>query len=403
MERSMAQVRAMGYALVVVTDGDTSRLSMEGVQVLQANPGDAQGILQRLRERAEIGGGVPFGIAGVLSLGYDNPETVAELAEALGCAGLPLPIARRCNRKDLRLRHLQACGLYTPFFHVASTCGEALDGLAGLLAQGAPAMVKPVDATASRGVLLVREMSEAADRVQQAFAHSRSGRVVVESFLEGSEHTVVGFLAEGHFAISGFADRAYHQKWRFEPHVFESGDTLPTALAPAMKQEVCRVVERGVRALELDAAFFNTDVLVTPSGQVVLLEVTPRLTGARIATEVMRLATGVDPLPNVVRLATGQPLRWDELQPTRSRCVVQRFRPCEAGVVDTVAPLQVPPLLYDVFWCRSLSSGMVLPPYRSADDVLAGVIAEGDSLEEAERVAEAALRHLPITMAPLAT
>jgi biotin carboxylase len=387
MERSVPQIVSMGYQVVAVKDGDTTELEALGVHVVHADPCNAEEVLRRLQNERLTR------FAGVLSLGQDNPETISALAKAMQCRRIPRKVAHRCTRKDLRLQCLRNAGLNTPTYQLAHTASEAM---AALVSVGLPAIVKPVDGTSSRGVALVCELAQAGEVVSQAFHCSLTGAILVEKYLEGTEHTVTAFCVNGRFQICGFADRAYDGKFRFFPHVFESGDTLPSELPIELQERVCCEVRRAVDALELDPAFINTDVLVTSEGHVYLLEVTARLTGARIATEVMRLSSGVDPLPNIVRLAVGAPLEWEELRPTRIVPVVQRFLPCTGGVVEYIAEIEVPPGVHDLFWCRPLEQGLRLPHYRSADDMIAGAIACGATVAHADATARSALASLPL-------
>lgn len=390
MDRSLARIVEMGVELVVVTGETTGRVRRAASRVVLADPADADAVLAAV-EREDVGR-----VDGVLSLGFDNPPTVSRLCARFGCRGLAEEVAVDCTLKHRRLRILAAHGLETPRYATALGPDEALRVLGRI---GFPAVVKPADGTGSMGVAKVGGMDDAPAAVKAALRASRDGRVVIEEFLTGTEHTVTGFFEDGQVMVTDFSDRDYRHKEAFPPHFFEGGDTVPTALDDETARRVEETVERGVRALRLDAAFFNTDVLVTPDGRVILLEVTGRLTGARIATEVVPLATGVDPLPNAVRLALGQPLVLAELHPGTTRAVVQRYLPCTGGQVEWVgdpADVAWPAGVYDLFWGIEPRVGMTLPRYRSAEDVLAGAIAVADTVEEAERAAAGALAALPL-------
>jgi biotin carboxylase len=393
MDRSLAPIAALGVELVVLTAVPTVRVRRATARVIAADPADAEDAAAALALA-----GVRA-VDGVMSLGFDNPPVVARLCARFGCRGLDEEVALDCTWKDRRLRILARHGLGVPRHAAADGEEEALAALATV---GLPAVVKPVDGTSSIAVAKVASMEGAAAAVRTALAVSRVGRVVVEEFLEGTEHTVTGFSVDGRVVVTGFSDRDYRRKEAFPPHFFEAGDTVPTALDPEMAGRVEAEVARGVRALQLDPAFFNTDVLVTEDGRVVLLEVTGRLTGARIATEVVPLVTGVDPLPDAVRLALGRPLALSPPRPPLGRASVQRYRPCTGGVVEWVgelASIPRPPGLYDVEWGVQPRPGARLPRYRSGEDVLAGAIAFADTVPEAEVLAEAALAALPLRVA----
>jgi biotin carboxylase len=382
-----------GVELVIVTASATRRVAAAASRIVIADPADPAAV------EAAVGRSGIAGVDGVLSLGFDNPPTCARLCRRFGCPGLDERVARDCTRKDLRLARLAAAGLPTPRFAVVHEPGDAI---AAVRHVGLPAIVKPVDLTGSLGVCTAGSTEAVATAIAVARGLGRAPIAVVEQFLHGTEHTVAGFCVAGRIDITGFSDRAYPRKEAFAPFIFEDGDTLPSRLDAATRRRVEHEVERGVRALDLDPAFFNTDVLVTASGEVFLLEVTGRLTGARIATEVVPLATGVDPLPNAVRLALGQPIERAELVPDRDLAVVQRYVPATPGRIEWVGDLDAvdrPRGVYDLFWGMDLAPGMELAGYRSSDDVIAGVIAVAPTAGTAEHIAAEALRRIPLRMA----
>nr|WP_282549663.1 ATP-grasp domain-containing protein [Streptomyces rochei] len=390
MDRSLAELRSTRRELVVVTDTPTERAREAADVLLVCDPADGTAVL------AELSAAGIDRLDGVFSLGADNPPAVSVVAHRFGCPGLPLETALDCTLKDRRLAILRKAGLALPRFAAAESVAEALRAVAEV---GLPAVIKPSDQTGSLGVVKVDSPGAVRELAAEALRLSPVGRIVVEEFLEGTEHTLAAFMVDGELHRFGFADREYGRKEEFAPYFFEGGDTLPSRLTGEQIEEVTDTVRRGALALRLDPAVINTDILRTRDGRVVLLEITCRITGARIATEVMRLATGVDPLPNVVRLALGRPLDLSELRPTRDGAAVQRFLPADGGLVEWVGdPRDVARRagVHDVFWGIELAPGTVVPPYRGGADVLAGVIAYAGDTAEAEAIAERTLRALPL-------
>ncbi|PAK23836.1 hypothetical protein CJD44_26340 [Streptomyces sp. alain-838] len=390
MDRSLAELRSTRRELVVVTDTPTERAREAADVLLVCDPADGTAVLAKLSAA-----GIDR-LDGVFSLGADNPPAVSVVAHRFGCPGLPLETALDCTLKDRRLAILREAGLDLPRFAAAESVAEALRAVAEV---GLPAVIKPSDQTGSLGVVKVDSPGAVRELAAEALRLSPVGRIVVEEFLEGTEHTLAAFMVDGELHRFGFADREYGRKEEFAPYFFEGGDTLPSRLTGEQIEEVTDTVRRGALALRLDPAVINTDILRTRDGRVVLLEITCRITGARIATEVMRLATGVDPLPNVVRLALGRPLDLSELRPTRDGAAVQRFLPADGGVVEWVGdPRHVARRagVHDVFWGIKLAPGTLVPPYRGGADVLAGVIAYAGDTAEAEAIAERTLRALPL-------
>lgn len=393
MDRSLALLKDMGLRLTVVTDDVSDRVRAAADRVVPAYPRDHERVRSLLAEIT-----LPA-VDAMFTLGYEAPWTVAALAEHFGCRGTPMRLALDCSLKDRRLEIFQARGVPCPRGRAANSVDDAMAAFDEI---GGAAVVKPNDKTSSIAVAKLRDRREAPALIRAALEESASTRVVVEEFLEGSEHTVEGFVCDGEFLVTGVSDRNYAEKERFAPYFFENGDTLPSQLPADTVAKLIEASEKAVRALGLDNEVFSNDLLLTPDGRVVVLEVACRLAGSRFGSEIVPLSTGVNAVPNAVRLALGWPLERAELEPDGNRPVVLRFRPATGGTVRRVGPLD--PLIardariYDVFWDMTLEPGMSLPVYRNGKHLLAGVIATGDSLADAEDAAANALSDLPLTL-----
>ncbi|MDV6291129.1 hypothetical protein R2F25_37365 [Streptomyces sp. UP1A-1] len=103
---------------------------------------------------------------------------------------------------------------------------EALRAVAEV---GLPAVIKPSDQTGSLGVVKVDSPGAVRELAAEALRLSPVGRIVVEEFLEGTEHTLAAFMVDGELHRFGFADREYGRKEEFAPYFFEGGDTLPSS------------------------------------------------------------------------------------------------------------------------------------------------------------------------------
>lgn len=391
MSGSVRDLTALGHDVLLVTDheDELARSSSSDVLVTDLSEVTTPAIAAWLGGRH---------VDGVLSLGADTPVLVSSAARSFGLPGVPEEVARRCTRKDLRIAALAKHGLPVPAFSVVKSLGSAREALDKI---GCPVVVKPLDRTGSVGVAEVGHPKELPLVFEEALQASSRPGVILEQKLIGTEHTVGGFMINGDLLVTGFSDRDYSRKTEFYPHYFESGDTFPSRLDLPQRERVVSHLEAAARAVGIDNSVINSDILCTADGTVYVLEVTCRLAGSRIATEVLPLGTGVDPLPQVVSLALGGGVDLDALRPRRERPVVQRFLPCHGGRVESVKPISVDDLpegVYDVRYLRALEPGQTLPDYRDADDVIAGAIAWGNSIDEAERRTLDALANLPLVV-----
>lgn len=84
---------------------------------------------------------------------------------------------------------------------------DKLEQRLGELAGRFPLVVKPVDNMGARGCSLVGELSELRKAAVTAAQLSRSGRVIVEEYIEGSEFSIEGLVFGGQLYVTALADR----------------------------------------------------------------------------------------------------------------------------------------------------------------------------------------------------
>ena len=114
-----------------------------------------------------------------------------------------------------------------------------------------PLMVKPVDSSGARGVYVVRSASEFGELYERSKGFSKSGRVLVEDYLEGLEVTVFWVFIDGEYRVFLLGNR--HVKHNQEGVIpLPAGYTFPASVLPGYLDEVapnvCRMLKSvGVR------------------------------------------------------------------------------------------------------------------------------------------------------------
>ena len=184
---------------------------------------------------------------------------MAWLAGRLGLPGIPYESALRASDK-LRMRAaFAAAGLGSPRFLAVTQAGDALAAAhaAGL---DLPLVVKPADSMGARGCRLARSPSDLEAACAAALPYSRSGRAIVEEYLEGPEFSLDALIVDGEVVLRGFADRHIF----FDPFFVELGHTMPTAASPEVVSEVLRVFTAGIKAIGLTTGAAKGDMKWCP-------------------------------------------------------------------------------------------------------------------------------------------
>jgi hypothetical protein len=389
LQRTLIEdVRARGFR-VCALDGDAGAacLALADVPVVH-DFSDLDG-LARAVERAGVR---PVAVA---SMGSDFAVTaVARLADELGLPGLSPATAFRATNKEEMIARFGVVGASAPA-RVAASLDEARDAYAAV---GPDAIVKPSDSAGQRGTTRIGDAAALAAAFMRAIGFSRSGRVVVQSYVDGPEFTVSGFVVDGAYVPLNVTERVLHPP---PPVGVCIAHRYPSGLDASLEVEMHDVVGRAAQALELDDVPTYAQVRLGKAGCCVL-EVGARLGGGKDA-ELTRLVHGIDGVAAVIDTALGE-LSREALEPREApvdACAVTAFPVVAPGRVRRAAEgtVRAVPGVVDVgfFW----RAGQTLPPLASSGGRLGYVQLTAPTLDELERRRLDAFAALDVEVEPV--
>lgn len=203
----------------------------------------------------------------------------------------------RCQAKDAMRRCYKEAGLHVPAF---AQCKTIEDARAFVSEHGLPVVVKPSHGWGQRGVSRVDD----AALLQRAFdaaekASWAQGGVVVETFIEGHEVSVNGWVTRGCFEAYCVTDRLVFDGK--EPLGVMRTEVTPSCLAPSLVDTAIQAAQKAAKALGLTNGPCYCQVAVTEQ-RAVLFETAARL-GGGFDADVTRLASGIDLYERVLRVS----------------------------------------------------------------------------------------------------
>jgi len=241
----------------------------------------------------------PGGLGGIMTAGTDFSATVARVAEKLGLPGIPYEAALNASDKGRMRSCLKKAGLPSPEFTTIAA-GDELS-----LPAPFPLVVKPVDNMGGRGCRRVNTVGEFRLAVDEAIRFSRSGRAIVEAFMDGPEYSVDAIVYHGEIVICGLADRHVF----FPPFFIEMGHTMPSRVANEQHKGVLKAFRAGVRALglagEANVGAAKGDIKLTPDGPMIG-EIAARLSGGYMSGWTYPYSSGVEPIRTAILVAMGR-------------------------------------------------------------------------------------------------
>lgn len=255
------------------------------------------------------------GFAAVVSLTEPGLENAGRINDLYGLGGTGYEVTARIRDKAAMRRYVAE---HDPEHAVGARSLKTREDLDAFGASyGFPFIVKPVDATASIGVMRVQG-PEDADRVWgevTRLSGTRTDRVsslfvlkdfLMEEFLDGPEFSVESFSFAGRHVIVTITE-----KFTSDGHFAELGHAVPARLSEADDAAIREGIRGFLDVMGMRDGVCHTEVRLTPKGPRVI-EGHNRIGGDSIP-ELVRSAFGVD----LVTLAVGQPFGLVEELPDR--------------------------------------------------------------------------------------
>ena len=252
----------------------------------QISTNDTSGINQYVQRNS---------ISGITTIATDFPmRTVASVASDNQLTSISQETAFNCTDKGQMALTFEKFNIPHPSFEILSPHDEPVFSNPSL---GFPCIVKPVDASGSRGVTVVERPRHFESSLMRARKSSRCGKVIVQELLVGFEVSVeLLFEASGHI-FSAITDK----ETSGVPYFVETGHTQPTSLNSQTQRQVIDLATAGARALGIEQGPAHVEIMVTENGPKII-EIGARLGGDFITSHLVPLATGYDIM--------GQTLSW---------------------------------------------------------------------------------------------
>ena len=397
--------RALGCT-VIAADGNPSAVcAAEADEFVCIDLKDTARLIDYARYLQQNGG-----LDAVFTAATDFSAAVAAVAAACGLRGHTLEAALNATDKVRMRECFRKAGVPSPAFIELPAADLAvpantLEQRIGELAGRFPLVVKPVDNMGARGCSLVKNLSELRKAAATALQYSRSGRVIVEEYIEGSEFSIEGLVFGGRLYITALADRHIF----FPPYFIEMGHTIPSECPQALADEVISVFERGVHALGLTDGAVKGDILVR-NGKAFVGEIAARLSGGYMSGWTVPYSCGLDITSAALTLALGGSPRLHTCEkdsfvvPLKQNCqFVSAERawisiPGQVAAVSGLEAARAAPFVKDVFPRAGASDTVVFP--QNNVEKCGNVLSAAPSRREAVQASEAACRKIVLRLKP---
>jgi biotin carboxylase len=385
--RAIEQASARGLRVVAV-DRNPDALGFRAADVTEAVD------FTDLDAVTEIAG--RHRVDGVLTVSADRAvPVVAAVAERLGLPGIGTKTAHLMTHKIEMRRTLAEAGVPQPRFAAARNLAE---GRLAVQTVRLPAVLKPADSGGQRGLFQLTAPDDIDAHLHAALAESARREAIVETFTPGIEMNGIVIARGGRAHLATLSDRLRPPGIGFGVgwiHVYPAsiyGDQLELAEHLAVQ---------SVHALGLRDGIAFPQLIASPDGGVVVVEVAARIPGGQMA-DLVRHAVGIDLVEVALLQALGEPVPDELALPQFQQPLAIWFLTAEPGPLPTGRVVHVGALdrvlsAEGVVQAETyLQVGETIRPVRLDGDRRGYVIAVADTSVEALERAERAARLLEV-------
>ncbi|MCM3796906.1 MULTISPECIES: ATP-grasp domain-containing protein [Priestia] len=205
---------------------------------------------------------------------------------------LPYEASLRCRNKKMARQKLNEAGVGEVQYRLVTSDSNLESQLQGM---DFPLIVKPSNDSGSKNVYLCKNESEITTAIKHIVKSKKNivgqtidSDILIEEFLDGPEFSIESVTVNGQTTIIGITKKLVTPY----PLSIEVGHDFPANLNTNEENEIKRLVEQSLAALDVDFAVTHTEVKLTEKGPRIV-EVNARPGGDEIP-HLVKAVTGVD-------------------------------------------------------------------------------------------------------------
>ena len=242
--------------------------------------------------------------------------TVAYVAENMNIPGVSESIAELFTNKFLMRSELLASSVNHPKYAVVKNVEQAAHFF---ITQETWMICKPLCNQSSRGVNLVKTLSELADAVEDTLRHSKTNSFLVEQYIPGQEVTVEGFkgIGEAH-RVLGISKKRHLSA--------NSNIACELEYVPDIDKRVRQKLENATDEIFQNVLFAITHAeFKVHEGEVYLIEAAIRGGGTKISSHIIPRLSGMNVNNLLIKSALGEPLDYIHINVSRPYAMLKFF------------------------------------------------------------------------------
>ncbi len=259
-------------SVVLISDGSPGIVPafIDGIRVEFGDLADSERTICNLLDT--------YGVQAVIAPDEKYVAFAARLSERIGLPHNSVEAMKTVADKYLARASLKRAEVFAvPAFHLVD-----LQSALQLSDIGYPCVAKPLNMSASRGVIRANSNAELIDALQvieqivrHEFEDTDSIKVLIEDYIGGTEHALEGYLSDGHLEVICLFDKPDPLHG---PYFEETYYITPSRLDQSIQEKIRTTVQSGCMTHGLTMGPIHAEVRLH-QGQIWILEIAGRSIG----------------------------------------------------------------------------------------------------------------------------
>ncbi len=236
-----------------------------------------------------------------------------------------------------------------------------------------PIVIKAVDNAGNRGVSIVKSKEEIAEAVKKAYSYSNKSYILVEEYIDGTEHTIEGLSYKNQHSILGISDTIRNPP----PYPVDLNLIYPTAHTEGVVKKIHSSVNNSVKALGLSIGETHSEVIIK-NKQPYLLEVAARGGGMHIPSKIIPTLSGINMNVESIKMSLG--VENVNISPRFEKSVMLKFLVAPPGKLLNIKGLDVLESRDDIiYYYIEYKIGEIVRELRTGGDRAGYLILKGET------------------------
>lgn len=315
---------------------------------------------------------------GIVTAGTDVAvNTIGYVCDKLGLKGLSSVSAEMVTDKSLMKKAFNEEGVSTAKYFEIKSKNDLIASFCNLTF---PLIIKAVDLSGSRGIVVVDTKEKALSAFDEVMEATHKDYCIVEEFIVGEEFGAQAFMYDGkmQFVLP-------HGDYVFQADTgIPIGHYAPYNMGDDIVKQAIEITEKAARALKIDNAAMNCDYILK-DGKVYVIEIGAR-SGATCLAELVSIYYGLDYYEIILKAAMDEKPDFSKVSASSGtpNASMLLYKEQDGIIKSQENNIQDQKNVVDVSFDYQI--GDTIHAFKNGTHRIGQLIVKGDTLEDCEKL-----------------